>query len=182
MTRRPSSLAARLMIAQLLVIGTGALTLIVAAVLVAPTLFSEHLTQTGEDSPQVRQHAEEAFASSFAIALGLAMVAALIAAGLVSLFLVRRVADPVVDLADAADAVAAGDYAVAVPTGGFGSELSRLSDAFDHMANRLAATDATRTSMLADLAHEVRTPLATLEAYIDGMEDHVVPPMHPPMR
>lgn len=179
MTRRPSSLAARLMIAQLLVIGTGALTLIVAAVLVAPTLFSEHLTQTGEDSPQVRQHAEEAFASSFAIALGLAMVAALIAAGLVSLFLVRRVADPVVELADAADAVAAGNYAVAVPTGGFGSELSRLSDAFDHMANRLAATDATRTSMLADLAHEVRTPLATLEAYIDGMEDHVVPPDAP---
>jgi len=43
------------------------------------------------------------------------------------------------------------------------------------MANRLAATDATRTSMLADLAHELRTPLATLEAYIDGMEDQVVP-------
>ncbi len=173
--RRPSSLAARLMVAQLLVIATGALTLVVAAVLVAPTLFSEHLARTGEDSPMVQQHAEEAFASSFAISLALAMVAALTAAGLVSWFLVRRVAHPVVELADAADAVAAGDYTVRVPAGGFGSELTRLSDAFDHMANRLAATDATRTSMLADLAHELRTPLATLEAYIDGMEDHVVP-------
>ena len=103
------------------------------------------------------------------------MVAALIAAGLVSWFLVRRVAHPVVDLADAADAVAAGDYAVRVPAEGFGSELTRLSQAFDRMANRLAATDATRTSMLADLAHELRTPLATLEAYIDGLEDGVVP-------
>ena len=177
--RRPSSLAARLMVAQLLVIATGALTLVVAAVLVAPALFSEHLARTGEDSPMVQQHAEEAFASSFAIALTLAVVAALTAAGLVSWFLVRRVAHPVVELADAADAVAAGDYAVTVPTGGFGSELTRLSDAFDHMANRLAATDATRTSMLADLAHELRTPLATLEAYIDGMEDHVVPPDAP---
>lgn len=173
--RRPSSLAARLMLAQLLVIATGALTLVVAAVLVAPVLFSEHLARTGEDSPMVQQHAEEAFASSFAISLAVAMVAALTAAGLVSWFLVRRVAHPVVELADAADAVAAGDYAVRVPAGGFGSELTRLSDAFDHMANRLAATDATRTSMLADLAHELRTPLATLEAYIDGMEDHVVP-------
>jgi two-component system sensor histidine kinase BaeS len=173
--RRPTSLAARLMVAQLLVIATGALTLVVATALVAPALFAEHLTRTGEDSPQVKQHAEEAFASSFAISLTLAMVAALTAAGLVSWFLVRRVAHPVVELADAADAVAAGDYAVRVPAGGFGSELTRLSEAFDHMANRLAATDAARTSMLADLAHELRTPLATLEAYIDGMEDHVVP-------
>ena len=173
--RPPSGLAARLMVAQLLVIATGALTLVVAAVLVAPALFSEHLARTGEDSPMVQQHAEEAFASSFAISLTLATVAALTAAGLVSWFLVRRVAHPVVELADAADAVAAGDYAVTVPTGGFGNELTRLSDAFDHMASRLAATDATRTSMLADLAHELRTPLATLEAYIDGMEDHMVP-------
>ena len=171
----PRGLASRLMAAQLLVITTGALTLVVASVLVAPALFSEHLTRTGEDSPEVQQHAEQAFASSFAISLAVAMVASLTAAGLVSWFMVRRVARPVVALADAADAVAAGDYSVTVPTGGFGSELTRLSDAFDHMANRLAATDATRTSMLADLAHELRTPLATLEAYIDGMEDQVVP-------
>jgi two-component system sensor histidine kinase BaeS len=89
--------------------------------------------------------------------------------------MVRGVAHPVVELADAADAVAAGDYSVRVPTGGFGSELTRLSQAFDHMAHRLAATSTTRTSMLADLAHELRTPLATLEAYIDGMEDLIVP-------
>ncbi len=175
MTGRPSGLATRLMLAQLLVIATGALTLVVAAVLIAPTLFAEHLARTGEDAPEVRLHAERAFASSFAISLTLATVAALTAAGLVSWFLVRRVAHPVVELADAADAVAAGDYTTRGPTGGFGSELTRLSEAFDHMAERLAATDATRSSLLADLAHELRTPLATLEAYIDGMEDGVVP-------
>jgi len=170
----PRGLASRLMAAQLLVIATGAVTLVVASVLVAPALFSEHLTRTGEESPQVQQHAEQAFASSFAISLAVATVASLTAAGLVSWFMVRRVARPVVALADAADAVAGGDYSVTVPAGGFGSELTRLSDAFDHMADRLAATDATRTSMLADLAHELRTPLATLEAYIDGIEDQVV--------
>ncbi len=172
--RPPRGLASRLMVAQLLVIATGAFTLVVASVLVAPALFSEHLTRTGEESQQVQQHAEQAFASSFAISLAVAMVASLTAAGLVSWFMVRRVARPVVALADAADAVAGGDYSVTVPTGGFGSELTRLSTAFDHMATRLAATDATRTSMLADLAHELRTPLATLEAYIDGLEDNVV--------
>lgn len=95
--------------------------------------------------------------------------------GTASWFLVRRVAHPVAQLADAADAVAAGDYRVHVPHTGFSSEIVRLSDAFDHMATRLADTETTRTRMLADLAHELRTPLATLEAYIDGMEDRVVP-------
>ena len=126
MMRPPRGLASRLMVAQLLVIATGALTMVVASVLVAPALFSEHLTRTGEESPQVQEHAEEAFASSFAISLAVAMVASLTAAGMVSWFMVRRVARPVVALADAADAVAAGDYSVTVPTGGFGSELTRL--------------------------------------------------------
>ncbi len=175
MTRRPLGLAPRLMLAQLLVIGTGALALIGAALLVAPGLFSEHLARTGEESLPVRQHAEEAFASSFTISLAVATVASLTVAGLVSWFMVRRVARPVEALADAAGAVAAGDYLVSVPTGGFGGELTRLADAFGDMANRLATTDATRSSLLADLAHELRTPLATLEAYIDGMEDGVVP-------
>jgi two-component system, OmpR family, sensor histidine kinase BaeS len=174
-TARRTGLAARLMTAQVLVIGVGALTLVVAAALVAPSLFNEHLARTGEDSPLVRHHAAQAFASSFAISLALALAAALTAAGIVSWFLVRRVAYPVAALADAADALAAGSYQVRAPAGGFGSELARLSAAFDHMAVQLADTDAARTRMLADLAHEVRTPLATLEAYIDGLEDGVVP-------
>ena len=100
---------------------------------------------------------------------------ALITAGLVALLVVRRIAASVTDLADAADAIAAGDYAVTVPQGGFGTEMTRLSGAFARMAQRLAATETARTGMLADLSHELRTPLATLEAYIDGMEDQVVP-------
>jgi signal transduction histidine kinase len=162
------------MTAQVMVIGIGALTLVATAIVVAPMLFSTHLARTGEDSPEVQLHAEEAFASSFAISLLLATLASLVAAGLVSWFLVRRVAHPVAQLADAADAVAAGDYRVQVPHTGFSSEIVRLSEAFDHMATQLAHTETTRTSMLADLAHELRTPLATLEAYIDGMEDQVV--------
>jgi signal transduction histidine kinase len=46
---------------------------------------------------------------------------------------------------------------------------------FSNMAGRLAATDVARSRFLADLTHELRTPLATLEAYIDGLEDDVVP-------
>ena len=173
--RLPRGLVARLLLAQLAVVGVAGLALIATAAIVGPQLFTEHLRHTGESSPIVIQHAEEAFASSFAIALAVSLLMALITAGLVALLVVRRIAASVTNLADAADAIAAGDYGVTVPSGGFGTEMTRLSGAFARMAQRLAATEAARTGMLADLSHELRTPLATLEAYIDGMEDQVVP-------
>ncbi len=172
--RRVAGLASRLMTAQALLIAVGAVVLVVTSVIVAPPLFSQHLARTGENSPSVTHHAEAAFASSFAISLAAALTVSLITAGLVSWFLVRRVADPVEQLADAAEAVAGGIYTVEVPQGAFSSELQRLSRSFTHMAGRLADTETTRSRLLADLAHEIRTPLATLEAYIDGLEDGVV--------
>nr|MCU0271551.1 ATP-binding protein [Acidimicrobiales bacterium] len=176
MTRQPPRLAARLASAHALVLGVGGLTLVLTAFVVAPALFREHLARTGETDPMVTEHAEEAFATSFAIALGVGTVASLLAAGLATWFLVRRVADPVVALADSADHVAAGDFHLHTPPADFAAELQRLSVAFDRMAARLAATDESRHRLLADLAHEIRTPLNTLEAYIDGIEDEVVLP------
>lgn len=174
MTRGRARLASRLMAVQALIIAVGSTTLLVTAVLVAPGLFRQHLAMTGEDSPALRLHADQAFASSFAVAITAAMIVSLIAAGLVSLFLVRRISRPVEELARAAELVATGTYSVTVPTAAFSSELQQLSDSFSHMAHRLGETETTRARLLADLAHELRTPLATLMAYIDGLEDGVV--------
>jgi two-component system sensor histidine kinase BaeS len=175
MSRSRPKLATRLMAAQTIVVGIGAVTLAATATLVAPGLFHEHLTHVGVDSPAVQAHAEEAFATSFAISVAVAAVTALIAAGLASWFLVRRVSRPVEELAVAARSVAAGQFDVDVPDAEFSSELHQLSESFSDMASRLAETEASRSRMLADLAHELRTPLATLEAYIDGLEDDVLP-------
>lgn len=173
--RRPARLATRLMTAQALVIAVGALALIGAAVILAPGLFHYHLAQTGETDPLVLHHAEEAFATSFALALLLSSIVSLAAAGIASWFIVRRVAHPVEELADAADRLASGSFDVDVPDAGFSSEIARLTEAFEDMAARLADTETTRRQLLSDLAHELRTPLATLEAYVDGMEDEVLP-------
>lgn len=174
--KRPVSLATRLFVAQIIVILVAGVTLAATVALVAPSLFLQHLEMTGEDSPIVQQHAREAFESSVGVAFVAAAAAAVIAAVLLSWFLARRVSRPVEDLADAAESVAAGTYDIRVPTTGFGRELIALSVSFQKMANDLAATDAARTRLLADLAHELRTPLATLEVYIDGLEDGIVAP------
>ena len=174
--RRPAGLATRLFSAQMIVILVAGVTVAVTVALVAPSLFLEHLDMTGEDSPTVQEHAREAFESSVGVAFLAAASAAVIAAVLLSWFLSRRVGRPVEELAAAAETIASGTYDISVPETGFGPELSALSKAFQQMADDLAATDAARGRLLADLAHELRTPLATLEVHIDGMEDGIVSP------
>jgi two-component system, OmpR family, sensor histidine kinase BaeS len=172
---RWDSLAVRLMLAQVLVITAGAVTLLVTAFLVAPGLFSDHLARAGVSDPEALGHAEAAFTVAFGIALPVGALMSLTAAGLVSWVLVRRLARPIEQLAASADVIAAGGSDVPVLDAGFSSEMRALADSFEHMAQRLADVDAGRARLLADLAHELRTPLATLEAYLQGMQDGVVP-------
>lgn len=173
---RPVGLAARLLGAQLLVILICGVTLVVALSLIAPGLFAMHLQRTGEDTPAVQLHAQQAFTSSMSIALALAGIVAVITAGLLSWVLSRRVAQPIADLSEAAEWVAAGRYDITVRASTFSRELSTLAEGFQAMAEQLARTDTARGQLLADLAHEIRTPLATLEAHVDGLQDGVVAP------
>lgn len=173
MKQRPR-FATRMMLVQSIVVLIGAVTLIVTALLVAPALFHDHLGHFGMASPDVQLHAEEAFAYAFIISVAVATIISVAAAGVVSWILVRRVSRPIEQLATAAESVAAGKFDVVVPDAGFSSELERLSGSFTVMAKRLGDSEAARSRLLADLAHELRTPLATLEAYVDGLEDGVV--------
>jgi len=153
-SRPRRTLATNLLVAQVVVVAVGALALALTATLVSPPLFRRHLSRAGITAAPVRQHAEEAFVSTFTLALAVATLAA---------------------LARSADALAAGHFDPEPTVVGSGSELRRLSDAFSHMASRLADTDASRSRLLSDLSHELRTPLATISAYIDGMQDDVLP-------
>lgn len=163
-----------MMLIQSIVVGIGALALIVTAWIVAPILFHQHLNHLGVVSEVVQEHAEEAFAFAFVISVVVATAVSVAAAGAVSWLLVRRVSRPIEELARAAESVAAGNFDVVVPHAGFSSELEQLSGSFTLMATQLGDSEAARSRLLADLAHELRTPLATLEAYIDGLEDEVV--------
>lgn len=161
--------------AHALVVAIGALTVAGTATVVAPALFRHHLSEAGLTTVSARRHAEEAFAFSLAASLTVATVTALVAGAVASWVLVRRVSEPVARLARAADDVAAGRFTVDLPATTPSVELQRLSEAFARMASRLADTDDSRSRLLSDLSHELRTPLATLSAYIDGLQDGVLP-------
>jgi len=175
--RRPRRLVRRLFTGQMLVILIGAVTLGAVAFLIAPPIFDDHVRRAvGPVSEVVAHHLDAALSETLAIALTLGIVAAALAAAAVSWLLARRIARPVEQLSATADALAAGhlDARAARPT--TDDELTDLTDAFNGMATRLEDTEKTRRGLLADLAHELRTPLATIEAYHEGLVDRVIEP------
>lgn len=169
-------LAARLFAAQVLVVVAGAVTLLVVALSTAPGLFSEHIRRAvGPVSPTLARHLDEAFTSAFLLAFVVGVVAALIVALAVSWFVTERISSPVRRLARAAERVAAGRFDVRVPISRLGAEFVALDRAFNEMACALETTETRRRELLADLAHELRTPIATIDAYVEALADGVVP-------
>jgi len=98
-------------------------------------------------------------------------VAALIVGGLLAYGLVR----PVQRLTVAAAAIARGDLSQRV-TVHSNDELGDLATAFNAMATDLQASERLRRDMTADIAHELRNPLAALQGSIEAVIDGVLPP------
>ena len=173
-TRRRGGLAGRLLVAQTLVLLTGSLTAWLIAATVGPTLFHSHLTRANVGAtPAQILHTEEAYQSANALSLLLALLTALVVAMAVNVYLARRIGRSVASIADAASDVAGGRYTVRVPSPGLGAEFDALVSGFNQMADRLGSVERTRRRLLADLGHEMRTPVATLDAYLEALEDGV---------
>ncbi|WP_159594790.1 ATP-binding protein [Hydrogenophaga sp. BPS33] len=107
-----------------------------------------------------------------AIALGL-LAAVLLNAALIARWLSGRLRE----LGAGTSAVARGDYGVRLQAQGH-DELAQLAQAFNHMATSLQAAQTARQQWIADIAHELRTPLATLRAEIEALQDGIRQPDH----
>ncbi len=105
--------------------------------------------------------------------LTVAGILGLLVAGLLSWYLSRRIVRPVLQLSDAADAVAHGDYAVAVPANAPG-ELGHLSERFGEMAARLAEVEVMERNFLMSVSHELRTPLTAIRGHVSALLEGVV--------
>ena len=176
-TPKPAlGLAWRIFTAMSLVVIAGAGTLLVSALLVARPVFHAHLDQIKPlVSAPAQAHVDEAFSNAVLIALSVGVTAALAAALIVTWLVAMRVAAPVAEAAEAAQRIADGDYQTRLRQPRLGPEFDRLTTAFNLMARRLATTDQTRRHLLADLAHELRTPLASMQATIEAINDGILP-------
>jgi signal transduction histidine kinase len=193
-------LGVRLFASYLAVGLVGVATLLLATRLTAPTFFAQHMAHMpaggaggvvrpdggagmagmpGMMSPPGPRGAamDDALAAAFRAAVDQALVLAAAAAAVValgvSLGVAGRVVRPVRRLAAASGRLAAGHYGerVAVETP---DELGELAVSFNELAGALEATERRRSELIGDVAHELRTPVATLEGYLEGLLDGVV--------
>ncbi|OBF19832.1 two-component sensor histidine kinase [Mycobacterium kubicae] len=157
-----------------MVLVAGAATTWLVAAVVGPPLFEDHLRRAAMASMSHEQfHTELAYRSATAISVGVALAVSALTALAVTWYLGRRLQRSVADVSAAASAVADGCYHIRVATPRLGHDFDALAGAFNQMAARLESVDATRRRMIGDLAHEIRTPVSVIEAYLEALEDGV---------
>ncbi len=86
----------------------------------------------------------------------------------------RQVVRPLDSIAEAAHKVSEGDLEHKIETKGYG-EIQDLGTSFNNMAATLRRDRDLRRNMIADIAHELRTPISVLQGNIEGMIDGVLP-------
>ena len=189
--RRWRGLGAKLFLSYLAVVLVGTITLLLAADLVAPTFFADHMARMMTDqragammggdalgaSPDEAMEAllTASFHAALAQALLVAGGAAILTALAASLVITDRVVGPVRRLVLASRRLADGHYAERVPAGSR-DELGELATSFNALADALESTERRRLELVGDVAHELRTPVATIEGYLEGLLDGVVEP------
>lgn len=171
---RGSGVRRRLLLVQTAVLlAAGASTWLVA-LMVGPPLFRDHLHQAGIAHDSNEQfHAEQAYQHATAISIAVAIAVAALTAFVVTAYLSRRLQQSIAEVSAAAAAVADGRYDIRVAPPGMGDEFDQLATAFNRMAEQLQAVESTRRRLFSDLAHEMRTPVSVLEAYLEAVEDGV---------
>ena len=117
-------------------------------------------------------------ASDFLDSVNRSILTAVVIAGVIALILGAglffQITAPMRQLQKAAGSIAAGDLNQRVMVRSK-DEIGQLGQTFNSMAESLARAETQRRHMVADVAHELRTPLAVIQANAEGMLDGVLP-------
>lgn len=150
----------QLIAAQLVVVAVGVVVLIGAADVLA----------TRAIAPELLPAVQVAITKALIIA---AVAAATVGLG-TSLLLLREILRPLHEVAHSSQRIASGRYdeRVEVPAT---EELGALASSFNQMAEVLETVEHQRILLIGNVAHELRTPLAGLEGYLEGLVDGVFP-------
>lgn len=180
MTRPFASLRARLTLSHLVVVFVGGTTMLIAGNRLAPGFIDQHIEDMemmarGTMDHESMLNLEDAILAGFGRALLLAAVVSIVAALLVALVLSSRLLRPLDLIRRVTRRLAAGAYDERLPEPRE-SELAALAADVNSLASALEETEARRLRLVGEVAHELRTPLATIKGYMEGLIDGVFAP------
>lgn len=168
-------LSTRLVSSHVAVALVGAATVAIVLRVLVPQLF-DAATQgmgRGRGGSPLRDAVSTAIDSATWLALGGSLVLALA----LSWLAVTRLLGPLRRVREATRAIAEGDYVVAIPRPSE-PELAALADDVTALGRAIGQTEQRRVRLLSEVAHELRTPLAVIDGYLEGMIDGVFPTDH----
>lgn len=87
-----------------------------------------------------------------------------------SYFIAKRISRPLLKITDTASNLAGGDYEVRFEKGSY-SEINRLADTLNFATSELSKTDALRRDLIANVSHDLRTPLTIIKSYSEMIRD-----------
>ncbi len=176
----------KLFLSYLVIVLVGVAVLAGTAELLMPVALAPHVARMRAlfgNNPGLDRDLYENFSTAINEVLVVAAAAAALAAAGVSLFVARRIVVPVRAMMEASQSIAAGDYHRRVRLSGTypdgqanGDELMGLGAAFNRMAEVLEETEQRRMELIGNVAHELRTPLASLRSMTEGLADGVLLP------
>jgi len=119
--------------------------------------------------------AEDVFLREIGIALLVALLAGAAAAVAVAVYLARQITRPVRTLRESAEAIAQGDLSRRTGIQRT-DDIGALARSFDQMTETLERNEESRRQLFADIAHELRTPLAVIRSTVQALGDGVYKP------
>lgn len=177
------NLQQKLFLSYLIVIFFMGLAVILGAIVLAPGFFAEHIELMigiGESLPSesevlLTEDLYSSFNRALLSSLLVSMALAILAAIIVSALLAKNIVRPIQKIVKATQRIAKGRYEerVLVSTK---DELGELGHNFNEMAQALFETEKKRVQLMADVAHEMRTPLMGIKGNMEGLLDEVIEP------
>ncbi|MEF3309472.1 ATP-binding protein [Paenibacillus sp. GYB004] len=161
---------------SLLLIGVGSGMLLIAGIsMIVETHYHFRMYQDQYGMDQNMQglnlHLEQALLQSIVWTL----LGAVILTILISLYVAKRFSAPLIEMKRAAEQMTQGKLSVRTIMKG-NDELADLGNTLNHLAEQLQKQERLRISMTEDIAHELRTPLATLKSHMLAMLDQIWEP------
>ena len=137
--------------------------------------FLQYETVAGAVLIQTRaQRIESGMEDLLAQVAGMALIAAAISAVAVWL-VVRGIMKPLGELTIAARAMGEGDFSRRVDETRGGRQLRQLSATFNGMSDRLQKMESSRREFVANVSHELRSPITSIKGFAEGMAEGVIP-------